>query len=129
VDESASYVLVNMAAFPRLDVEPFAPSGVAAISRSDELVALIFSRLLREWKDETEYATSVSEAALHPAYQQIIGLGPQVVPLIIRELAAELDHWFWALASITGLDVAEGATTLADAATRWTEWAQAQGLV
>jgi hypothetical protein len=41
---------------------------------------------------------------MHPAYQQIIGLGPAGVPLLLRELEREPDHWFWALRAITGED-------------------------
>src|SRR5947207_10431415 len=45
-----------------------------------------------------------TEIALHPAYQQIIGMGKEAIPLILEELQREEDHWFWALKSITGDD-------------------------
>lgn len=38
---------------------------------------------------------------MHPAYQQIIGMGPEVVPLLLRDLAETESHWFWALRVIT----------------------------
>jgi len=38
----------------------------------------------------------------HPAYQEIISLGEAVVPLLLREVAREPDHWFSALKAITG---------------------------
>ena len=41
---------------------------------------------------------------MHPAYQQIIGLGPAAVPLLLRELEREPDYWFWAIKAITGVD-------------------------
>ena len=40
--------------------------------------------------------------AMHPAYQQIIGMGTPALPLIFQELQREPDHWFWALGAITG---------------------------
>lgn len=61
-----------------------------------------FKKLVKEWKRETTYLSSVQAMAMHPAYQRIIGMGPQVVPLILKELSRETDHWFWALCAITG---------------------------
>jgi len=39
----------------------------------------------------------------HHAYQCIVGLGPIIVPALIRELATdpEHDHWIWALEAVT----------------------------
>lgn len=39
---------------------------------------------------------------MHPAYQQIIGMGPAVVPLLLNDLVRTRSHWFWALRAITG---------------------------
>jgi hypothetical protein len=64
---------------------------------------------------------------MHWAYQQIIGLGPAVIPFILEDLARKPDWWFWALAAITGEDVAEGEQTLDGAAERWLEWGRSHG--
>lgn len=64
---------------------------------------------------------------MHPAYQQIIGLGPAVVPYLIDELRHSSKPWFWALASIIGEDQGEGADTPGEAATRWVEWFDGEG--
>src|SRR3972149_3726067 len=48
-----------------------------------------FQELVSTWKRETSLTTSVLEMAMHPAYQQIIGMGPIDVPLILNQLAAE----------------------------------------
>jgi hypothetical protein len=34
-------------------------------------------------------------AEVHPACPEIIGMGPAVVPLLLRELETDLDGWFW----------------------------------
>ncbi len=60
-----------------------------------------FRRLAHQWREETRYTSSMSSKLLHPAYQQIIGMGQPVVPLILRALAHEPDDWFWALRAIT----------------------------
>ena len=46
----------------------------------------------------------VTKKAMHPAYQQIIGMGKTAIPLILFEMMAKPGHWFWALKSITGED-------------------------
>ena len=42
--------------------------------------------------------------AMHPAYQQIVGMGRSAVPFILKELANGPGHWFWALRAISGED-------------------------
>jgi len=88
-----------------------------------------FHQLAVEWKEATLLTSSGTEMLLHPAYQRIIGMGMQAVPLILAELRREPDHWFWALKSITGEDpVANGdrgkLVRMADA---WLNWAQQRG--
>ena len=41
---------------------------------------------------------------MHPAYQQIIGMGLPVIPLILQDMSKEPKQWFWALTSITGIN-------------------------
>ena len=40
--------------------------------------------------------------ASHPAYQKIIGMGQEAIPLILQDLKATKAQWFWALRSIAG---------------------------
>lgn len=60
-----------------------------------------FHDLLDKWREETSFVSSVEKMAMHPAYQQIIGMGKEIVPLILRELQQEPDHLYWALSAIT----------------------------
>ncbi len=69
-----------------------------------ETVKEQFQRLATEWRRDTEVLSSVTDMAMLPAYQQIIGMGKSVLPLVFRELEARRDHWFWALKAITGTD-------------------------
>lgn len=62
----------------------------------------LFKDLAERWKRETRFLSSTSTIATHPAYQRIIGLGPQVVPLILNDMQREPGHWFWALTALTG---------------------------
>ena len=63
-----------------------------------------FNALVRKWKRETIHFSLIQQMVLHPAYQEIIGLGPKVIPLILSELRKEPDFWFWALRALTGED-------------------------
>ena len=60
-----------------------------------------FMRLVKEWKANRPHSSSIEKLSMHPAYQQIIGLGPDVLPLLLQELATAPGQWFWALRAIT----------------------------
>lgn len=60
-----------------------------------------FRALVARWLEETKTISSTTDRALHTAYQDIIGMGEPAVPLILREMAANGGHWFWALRHIT----------------------------
>jgi hypothetical protein len=87
-----------------------------------------FRDLVRQWKEEA-LTSSVSEMATHPAYQQIIGMGKEVLPLLLEELRREPDHWFWALKSITGEDPVPPADRgkLQAMTQAWLDWAEGHG--
>ena len=59
-----------------------------------------FERLAVEWKQGTAHLSSLSMIAEHRAYQEIIGMGKEVIPLILRDLQDSHAQWFWALRSI-----------------------------
>lgn len=69
-----------------------------------ETTAQKFRALADVWQSETLHISSPSKIALHPAYQQIIGMGLSVLPFILRDLQREPKQWFWALSSITGVN-------------------------
>lgn len=61
-----------------------------------------FAALANDWRRETAVQSSVENIVMHPAYQQIIGMGPGALPLIMQELRKSPEHWFWALWAISG---------------------------
>lgn len=83
-----------------------------------------FLNLAKQWRQETGMMSLVAKMAMHPAYQRIIGMGQPVVPLILRELEREPDHWFWALQSITGANPVkpEQRGRLMQMAEAWVQW-------
>lgn len=89
-----------------------------------------FGALARRWKAETRFESSSTKLFLHPAYQQIIGMGREVVPLLLESLARAPDHWTWALKAITGVDPVppEARGNLRQMAAAWLDWARRAGL-
>jgi hypothetical protein len=88
-----------------------------------------FADLVGRWKRERGPHSSSARLAEHPAYQQIIGMGPEVVPLLLRELEREPDHWFRALHVLTGADPvpAESRGQVDEMAAAWVRWGREQG--
>ncbi|MGH7772345.1 MAG: hypothetical protein ACREQA_08905 [Candidatus Binatia bacterium] len=101
------------------------------ISRQCQSIAERFRELVQAWKPDIGHLSSATQMAMHPAYQQIIGLGREAVPLILRELRREPDHWFWALKAITGVDPVEpnARGRVREMTTAWLRWGEEQGLL
>lgn len=86
-----------------------------------------FTELARTWKRETAFNGNLSKIVMHPAYQRIMSMGPEVIPFILRDLAIRQAHWFWALHNLVpqGEDPAEGLTTIEEARQAWLAWGRA----
>ncbi len=88
-----------------------------------------FAILAEKWKRETRYSSATDDMVLDPAYLSIIGLGPAVVPLLLRELQKRPDHWVWALKAITRQDPVppEHIGNIRKMTELWIEWGKQQG--
>jgi hypothetical protein len=88
-----------------------------------------FRALVALWKRERGPYSSSAQLAQHPAYQQIIGMGPEVIPLLLRELEQEPDHWFRALHALTGANPVPAASRgkVREMAEAWLKWGREQG--
>lgn len=88
-----------------------------------------FLWLKRIWKSETGFMSSITDMSNHPAYQIIIAMGYDVVPLILRDLQEKPEHWFVALTEITGEDPIkqEHAGYMRKMANDWIEWGKSRG--
>lgn len=91
----------------------------------------LFAKLAAEWRQDTRYLSSTSAMATHPAYQRIIGLGPQVIPLILADLQREPGHWFWALTALTGENPVDPAHQgrVQDMTAAWLKWGRDNGWI
>ena len=88
-----------------------------------------FAVLADRWKRETAVLSSVSQMAMHPAYQEIIGMGREALPLILQELERTPNHWFWALRAITGESPVppDQFGKVEEMANAWLHWGREQG--
>ena len=77
---------------------------LSSTNRLNQDLEVTFNHLVQQWRAETRFLSSTHQMVLHPAYQQIIGLGKAAVPLLLRELEKKSGRWFWALKSIARED-------------------------
>jgi hypothetical protein len=89
-----------------------------------------FLELASTWKKDTRLVSSMTDMILHPAYQQIIGLGRGALPLILEELGRQPDYWFWALFAISGEDPVrtQDQGDLEKMTAAWLSWGKQRGL-
>jgi hypothetical protein len=90
-----------------------------------------FAELTATWRQDSQFWSSPDDVADHPAYRQIVALGRPALPLILQNLSEEPDHWFLALAEITGADpVPADSRGNIQAMTRaWLAWGRAHGII
>src|SRR5579872_6954099 len=100
-----------------------------AVSSDDTGLRKRFEEITAQWRAETRFLSSTTAIAMHPAYQQIIGMGPAALPLILQELEQKSDHWYWALRCITGVDPVppEYKGQRGKMREAWLQWAREQG--
>lgn len=88
-----------------------------------------FNTLVRQWTGETRLRSSMRKICTHPAYEEIIGLGAPVIPLIYEQMYMGGLHWSWALTQITGHNPAANTESPRAATDAWLQWIQDHGLV
>ena len=107
----------------KLSRAPVKSSESAAIDIEEPSMETRFRALVEQWHRDTDQLSDLHEVLNHPAYQQIINMGPPVVPLVLQELLPENGLWATALKSITGEDpVPPEATTLSQVREAWMEY-------
>ena len=78
---------------------------VTKTAKPPENLTARFKKLVSAWKSERDrYSSDPADWAMCLSYQKIIGMGSDAIPLILGELKAAPDHWFWALHVITDED-------------------------
>ena len=90
-----------------------------------------FNRLAEQWVRETAIHSNPAIIAKHPAYPQIVSMGDQAIPMILKEVSQKRNrpHWFQALHDITGMTPAPEETwgKVEEVAAAWLQWGREQG--
>ena len=89
-----------------------------------------FRRLAAAWQKAVAHQSSTTLRNNHPAYREIIGLGEEVVPLLLRDLEENHTHWFLlAPREITGAEpIPESAAgNVPKMVEAWLRWAKDNG--
>ncbi len=90
-----------------------------------------FRALADQWRQETGMLSSSTQKKAHPAYREIIAMGPVAIPLLLRELQERGGHWFAALRAISGENPVppEYAGRIPKMSEYWLEWGRRQGYI
>jgi hypothetical protein len=87
-------------------------------------------RLLATWREQTAYLSSSTRMTEHPAYQELMALGPAALPFLLRDLEQTGDgHLSKALTTLTGAHPvpAEDRGKIRKIADAWLRWARESG--
>lgn len=88
---------------------------------------LEFRAHANKWRRDTQHTSSVTKMITHSSYLRIIGMGREIIPLLLRELDEHRDHWLVALNAITGEDPAPEGGNFNDAVEAWLAWGREKG--
>ncbi|MCT7965838.1 hypothetical protein NG799_05765 [Laspinema sp. D1] len=107
-------------------------SGNYRVQNLDPTVSEVektFLELAEQWRRETRGISSTNKASMHPLYQQIIGMGKAVIPLLLRELERNSGQWFWAIKAISREDPVppEKRGQTQEMIRYWLEWGKQKG--
>lgn len=91
-----------------------------------------FAALAERWLADTAHVSSLSRIVMHPAYQQIIGMGRDALAPILRWMRqGRPGYWFWALETIARETpvTAEMGGRIKEMKRAWIAWGEERGLV
>jgi hypothetical protein len=118
--------------FPQIDTTPIDLDEKLKTEAADKVeLETIFNGLAKKWKDETKGQSSVSRIVMHPSYLSIIGLGKEALPMILKDLKNEPNHWFTALRAISKVESSpvrpEDAGNIKKMTEAWLRWGKDNG--
>ena len=90
-----------------------------------------FNELADRWEIETVLLSNSERKNAHPAHQEIVSMGPPMVPLILERMRSQGGHWFAALQQITGARPVppESRGRIKEMTQAWLDWGERNGYV
>lgn len=116
-----------------ITVSALASSRLRPVTTDDQLDVLrreLFHALADWWRDATLHLSSPSEIGAHPAYQKIIAMGEDAIPLILEDLRDRGGKWYMALRRmVTDPPVIDSASSGNTSRVKeiWLEWGRQHG--
>ena len=105
-------------------------------TKTEELEAT-FNVLADKWEKETAIYSFMAQMAQHFAYQQILDMGEEAIPLILRRIDQQGGLWYHALETIAGIPSPAGISKLKtegwhtvdvkEVNASWLQWGREQG--
>lgn len=94
-----------------------------------EQVRVRFDLLADELAVSMAGASSTRRAMRHPAYAEILALGKDAIPFLLRRLERPGSRplWLRLLGSLTAFQPGAGQETISDAAHAWMRWGRTEG--
>lgn len=90
-----------------------------------------FRVLAEKWEGETRHSSSTAKRVMHSSYQTIIGMGREVVPLLLRDMQQNRRDWSWALYHLTQVNPVNPADAgkMDRIIMAWVNWGKEEGLL
>ena len=90
-----------------------------------------FRELADRWQKETFFHSNSALKIAHPAFQEIVNMGPSIVPLILERMRSQGGHWFEALQQLTGARPVppESRGRIKEMTQAWLEWGERNGYI
>jgi hypothetical protein len=107
---------------------PFWRAEAPVVTAYESSVEQQFMHFAENWKNSTGGFSSITRRYAHPTYQKILGMGPAIIPFILRELQRRPDWWFEALKALTEDDPAKATGTFEQARSAWIQWGKQRNL-
>ena len=105
------------------------PIGKNSVFQPSTNVRRRFEELAAAWHKAVGHHSSSTLRNKHPTYQEIVRLGPEVVPLLLQDMEKNHTHWFAALRQLTGADPIpdSAAGNIPKMVEAWLHWAKGNG--
>jgi hypothetical protein len=108
---------------------PSVPLNQTSATTTSENIEQRFRRLEANWMAETAHLSSYTSIIRHPAFREIVSMGEEVIPLMLRDLEERPRLWVWALPEMTGADPVPPADAgkIAKMSEAWLRWGREHG--
>lgn len=109
----------------------FISNSIYLRNRYQESLEDHFENLKSIWLDEIKLSSNIFITLQHPAHIKIVELGYDVLPLMLKDLKENKNHWFYTLSLISEDNPvkSENLGNMDNMIDDWMEWGASKNLV